>query len=86
MPMLRILFRSLARDDSTNPSGTNDINLATVGQIRGRHHQIYDTDIQVTVLGGEDKDSARDDASTKQFIKVTQTINQSSIMQQHNQI
>ncbi|MBE3046128.1 hypothetical protein IMZ48_27040 [Candidatus Bathyarchaeota archaeon] len=76
--MLRKLFKSLAKDESSYARGTDDHDLVTIGRIRGKHHQIYDNDIQVTVVAGNDQDSARDDESTKEMIRVTREIDQTS--------
>ena len=78
MPMLRKLFKNLAKDESSYARGTDDLDLVTIGRVRGKHHQIYDNDIQVTVVAGNDQDSARDDESTKEMIRVTREIDQAS--------
>ena len=87
MPVLRKLIKSLASDESSYARGgskSNNIDLVTFGRIQGKHHPIHDTDIQVTVMGGEDNDrdsghSGKDDSSsTKQMIRVMRTFNQSS--------
>ncbi|KAL2672223.1 hypothetical protein Neosp_012924 [[Neocosmospora] mangrovei] len=35
MPMLRKLVKGLSKDESTGKSGTNDLNLVTIGRIKG---------------------------------------------------
>ncbi|KAF4963470.1 hypothetical protein FSARC_8519 [Fusarium sarcochroum] len=69
MPMLRKLFKTLSKDESSYVVGSNDINLATIGQIRGKHHPMYDGDMRATVVAGDDRDSGRDDESTRQMIR-----------------
>ncbi|SPJ70480.1 related to integral membrane protein PTH11 [Fusarium torulosum] len=61
MPMLRKLFKSLRKDDSSYNVDSNDINLVTIGKIRGKHHPIYDGDLRATIAVGEDRESDRDD-------------------------
>ncbi|KAF4472584.1 integral membrane PTH11 [Fusarium albosuccineum] len=78
MPMLRKLFRSLEKDESSYPGDSNGVDLVTIGRIRGKHHQIYDTEVRATVVAGDDRDSARDDEGTKQMIKVTRRVDQMS--------
>ncbi|KAF4997112.1 hypothetical protein FDECE_12189 [Fusarium decemcellulare] len=78
MPMLRKLFRSLEKDESSYPGDSNGVDLVTIGRMRGKHHQIYDTEVRATVVAGDDRDSARDDESTKQMIKVTRRVDQVS--------
>ncbi|KAM0208284.1 hypothetical protein ACHAPQ_010047 [Fusarium lateritium] len=63
MPMLRKPFKSLRKDDSSYNAGSNDLNLVPIGQIRGKHHPIYDGDLGVTIAAGEDRESDRDDES-----------------------
>lgn len=79
MPMLRKLVKSLARDGSSHPSGSTDLNLVTIGQIKGRHHPIHDGAVRVTIAAGDDRDSGRDDESTRQMIKVTKTVERISM-------
>lgn len=78
MPMLRKLVKGLSKDESTGKSGTNDLNLVTIGRIKGKHHPIHDTDIQITVVAGDDPETARDDDSTKRMIRVTKMVNQTT--------
>ncbi|RMJ15635.1 hypothetical protein CDV36_004671 [Fusarium kuroshium] len=78
MPMLRKLVKGLSKDESTGKSGTNDLNLVTIGRIKGKHHPIHDTDIQITVIAGDDAETARDDDSTKRMIRVMKTVNQTT--------
>ncbi|KAJ3527239.1 hypothetical protein NM208_g10798 [Fusarium decemcellulare] len=78
MPMLRKLFRSLEKDESSYPGDSNGVDLVTIGRMRGKHHQIYNTEVRATVVAGDDRDSARDDESTKQMIKVTRRVDQVS--------
>lgn len=78
MPMLRKLVKGLSKDESTGKSGTNDLNLVTIGRIKGKHHPIHDTDIQITVVAGGDPETARDDDSTKRMIRVTKMVNQTT--------
>ncbi|KAL6355397.1 hypothetical protein LRP88_10986 [Fusarium phalaenopsidis] len=78
MPMLRKLVKGLSRDESTGKSGTNDLNLVTIGRVKGKHHPIHDTDIQITVVAGDDPETARDDDSTKRMIRVTKMVNQTT--------
>lgn len=78
MPMLRKLFKGLAKDESSYVRGTEDFNLVAIGRSRGKHQQIYNNDIQVTVAAGNDQDSGRDDESTKEMIRVTRKIEQTS--------
>ncbi|KAI6758659.1 hypothetical protein HG530_010899 [Fusarium avenaceum] len=61
MPMLRKLFKSLRKDDSSYNADSNDINLVTIGRIRGKHHPSYDGDLRATIAAGEDRESDRDD-------------------------
>lgn len=79
--MLRKLFKGLSKDESSYAARvTDDVNLVTIGRIpvRAKHHQIYDNDIHVTVAAGNDEDSAKDDESTKEMIRVTRKIEQTS--------
>ncbi|KAM6506172.1 hypothetical protein FSOLCH5_014357 [Fusarium solani] len=78
MPMLRKLVKGLSRDESTGKSGTNDLNLVTIGRVKGKHHPIHDTDIQITVVAGDDPETARDDDSTKRMIRVTKMVKQTT--------
>lgn len=78
MPMLRKLVKGLSKDESTGKSGTNDLNLVTIGRVKGKHHPIHDTDIQITVVAGDDPETARDDDSTKRMIRVTKMVNQTT--------
>ncbi|KAK2668888.1 hypothetical protein RAB80_016268 [Fusarium oxysporum f. sp. vasinfectum] len=81
MPMLRKLFKALRKDDSSYARGTDDINLVTIGQVRGKHHPIYDGDVRATVAAGEDRESDRDDESTRQIIRVTKEFEQISVIE-----
>ncbi|RKL10232.1 hypothetical protein BFJ68_g8848 [Fusarium oxysporum] len=81
MPMLRKLFKALRKDDSSYARGTDDINLVTIGQVRGKHHPIYDEDVRATVAAGEDRESDRDDESTRQIIRVTKEFEQISVIE-----
>lgn len=81
MPMLRKLFKSLREDDSSYNVDSNDINLVTIGQIRGKHHPIYDGDLRATIVVGEDRESDRDDESTRRIIRVTRTVDQTSVIE-----
>jgi hypothetical protein len=81
MPMLRKLFKALRKDDSSYARGTEDINLVTIGQVRGKHHPIYDGDVRATVAAGEDRESDRDDESTRQIIRVTKEFEQISVIE-----
>ncbi|KAG9495562.1 hypothetical protein J7337_013812 [Fusarium musae] len=81
MPMLRKLFKALRKDDSSYARGTDDINLVTIGQVRGKHHPIYDGDVRATVAAGEDRESDRDDESTRQIIRVTKEFEQVSVIE-----
>lgn len=83
MPMLRKLFKNLAKDESYAARGTDDMDLVTIGRVRGKHHHIYDTEIEVTVVAGNDQDSARDDESTKEMIRVTRNVEQTSATRLH---
>ena len=83
MPMLRKLFKNLAKDESSYARATDDHDLVTIGRVRGKHHQIYDNDIQVTVVAGNDQDSARDDESTEEMIRVTREVEQTSTTRNH---
>ncbi|KAJ4328067.1 hypothetical protein N0V84_001435 [Fusarium piperis] len=78
MPMLRKLVKGLSKDESTGRSGTNDLNLVTIGRIKGKHHPIHDTDVQITVAAGDDPETGRDDDSTKRIIRVIKTVNQTT--------
>lgn len=81
MPMLRKLFKALRKDDSSYARGTDDINLVTIGQVRGKHHPIYDGDVRATVAAGDDRGSDRDDESTRQIIRVTKEFEQISVIE-----
>lgn len=81
MPMLRKLFKSLRKDDSSYNIDSNDINLVTIGKIRGKHHPIYDGDLRATIAVGEDRESDRDDESTRRIIRVTRTVDQTSVIE-----
>ncbi|KAF4452080.1 hypothetical protein F53441_5012 [Fusarium austroafricanum] len=83
MPMLRKLFKSLRKDDSSYAAGTNDINLVTIGQIRGKHHPIYDGNVRSVIAAGEDRESDRDDESTRQIIRVTKEVEQTSVIEKY---
>lgn len=50
----------------------------TIGRIKGRHHPSHDADLLVTAVGGDDRESANDDESTKHIIRVTRRIDQVS--------
>lgn len=54
------------------------MNLVTIGRVKGKHHPVHDAEFMVTVVGGDDRESAKDDESTKQMIKVTRRIDQVS--------
>ncbi|RYP59402.1 hypothetical protein DL769_008547 [Monosporascus sp. CRB-8-3] len=76
LPMLRAFFKRLTKDESTeeyNHSG--GINLVTIGQIRGRHGPVYQTDVHGTVVAGGGNDSNdnqdADNDSTRNIIKAT---------------
>lgn len=79
--MLRKLFKAPRKDDSSYARGTDDINLVTIGQVRGKHHPIYDEDVRATVAAGEDRESDRDDESTRQIIRVTKEFEQISVIE-----
>lgn len=79
--MLRKLFKALRKDDSSYARGTDDINLVTIGQVRGKHHPIYDEDVRATVAAGEDRESDRDDESTRQIIRATKELEQISVIE-----
>ncbi|KAF5710322.1 integral membrane protein PTH11 [Fusarium globosum] len=81
MPMLRKLFKALRKDDSSYARGTDDINLVTIGQVRGKHHPIYDGDVRATVAAGDDRGSDRDDESTRQIIRVIKEFEQISVIE-----
>lgn len=81
MPMLRKLFKSLRKDDSSYNADSNDINLVTIGRIRGKHHPIYDGDLRATIAAGEDRESDGDDESTRRIIRVTRTVDQTSVIE-----
>ncbi|RFU26474.1 hypothetical protein B7463_g9861, partial [Scytalidium lignicola] len=87
--MLRKLIKGLAKDESSNKPTSGDLDLVTIGRIKGRHYPIQDADIQITVaaddpdVAGDDNSSKRDDDgdSMKQMITVRKTIYQTSVEQ-----
>ncbi|KAH8654192.1 hypothetical protein BGZ61DRAFT_594821 [Ilyonectria robusta] len=78
MPMLRTYIRMFAKDESSYQGGSGDLNLVTIGRIKGKHNPIHDAEFMVTAVGGNDRESDKDDESTKQMIKVTRRIDQVS--------
>ncbi|KAL6412321.1 hypothetical protein AUP68_04706 [Ilyonectria robusta] len=78
MPMLRSYIRKFAKDESSYQGGSGDLNLVTIGKVKGRHHPIPDAEFLATAVGGDDRESAKDDESTKQMIRVTKRIDQVS--------
>jgi hypothetical protein len=83
LPMLRRFFKRLAKDESTRDQDykrSDGTDLMTIGQVQGRHGPMYDTNINVTVVGGGDSDSHDnqdgDNESTRHIIKVTRDVRQ----------
>ncbi|KAH8820254.1 hypothetical protein F5884DRAFT_849523 [Xylogone sp. PMI_703] len=78
MPMLRKLIKGLAKDESSLKASTGpDVDLVTIGRVKGRHYPTHETDIQVTVAA-EEPDIADDDESTKRIIRVMKSVDQIS--------
>ncbi|KPM36433.1 hypothetical protein AK830_g10134 [Neonectria ditissima] len=82
MPMLRSYIKKFAKDESSYKGGyqggSGDLNLVTIGKIKGKHHPIHDNEFVATAVAGDDRESAKDDESTKQMIRVTKRIDQVS--------
>lgn len=76
--MLRSYIRKFAKDESSYQGGSGDLNLVTIGKVKGRHHPIPDAEFLATAVGGDDRESAKDDESTKQMIRVTKRVDQVS--------
>ncbi|KAH8890437.1 hypothetical protein GQ53DRAFT_176961 [Thozetella sp. PMI_491] len=80
LPSLRMFFKHLASDKSSNDYKNSDgTNLVTIGQVKGRRNPVYDTEIGVTVVAqGNDDDSnhEEDGDSTRHIIKVTKELEQ----------
>lgn len=80
LPMMRQVFGSFARSGSSAPpaefSPRKDIEFQTIARFRGKQHPIYDTDLVVTMVGGDDDvENDHDGESTKRMIKVKTTLN-----------
>ncbi|KLU88075.1 hypothetical protein MAPG_07062, partial [Magnaporthiopsis poae ATCC 64411] len=66
LPTLRAFFKKLAKNygsgtgdkrsgGASGPSGRqNSRSLVTIGQVKGRHNPVYDTELQITVVGMDD--------------------------------
>ena len=80
LPSLRSFFKHLDKDVSTQDQTSAGTNLVKIGQIKGRHHALYDAEIGVTVVANpSDEDSLQGDGdSTKNIIKVTKEVVQMS--------
>ncbi|KAL8338703.1 hypothetical protein RB598_007156 [Gaeumannomyces tritici] len=103
LPTLRAFFKKLAKNYSSGgdkraggsgPGGgrQGSRGLVTIGQIKGRHNPVYDTELQVTVVAMDDLghrrgaaddakdgggDSGGDDSeSTRRIIRVTKDVRQ----------
>ncbi|KAL8393516.1 hypothetical protein RB595_003314 [Gaeumannomyces hyphopodioides] len=97
LPTLRAFFKKLAKDYSSGGGGgasgpsnrQGSRGLVTIGQIKGRHNPVYDTELQVTVVGmddlgrrrragddAKDGDGGDDSESTRRIIRVTKDVHQ----------
>ncbi|VUC29438.1 unnamed protein product [Clonostachys rosea] len=73
LPSLRAFFKSLAKDKSTNPSGSYATDLVTIGQMRAGQDRSQAMELGFTTTVHHDADAPHDpdNDSTSHIIKVT---------------